>query len=99
MAETGYIVFYVTLYSIVALLGSFGAEGLNDDDTITAFPEIEEGGGFFDALAFPFQIVGYFLTLQGLTIFSISPFIAGILSTILTVPMIYVISRLVRGGG
>ena len=98
MAETGYIVFYTVFFSLVALMGSFSG-GIVDSEgaDITAFPTFE--GGFFDALSFPFELAFYFIGLQGLQVVGLSGIWSTILALILNIPMIYVIARLVRGGG
>jgi len=99
MSETGYIFFYVTLFGLVGLIGglSTGTTGLELSEDITSFPEYT--GGILDALAFPFEVAIYFISLQGLTIFGIGAIFSAFISLIFNVPMIYVIARLVRGGG
>ena len=98
MAETGYIVFYTTFFSLVALMGAFSG-GIVDSEggDITAFPVYE--GGIIDAFTFPFEIALYFIGLQGLSVVGLSGIWSTLLSIILNIPMIYVIARLVRGGG
>lgn len=99
MAETGYIVFYVTFFGLIALVGGYAGEdivGVSGGD-INNLPTYE--GGFFDALTFPFELAFYFIGLQGLTVLGLSAVWSGLLSLIFNVPMIYVIARLVRGGG
>lgn len=96
--EIGYIVFYTVFFSLVALMGGFSG-GLVEQggSDITALPTFE--GGFIDALTYPFELAFYFLGLQGLTVLGISATFSTLLSVIFTVPMLYVIARLVRGGG
>lgn len=97
MAETGYLVFYTVFFSLVAVMGAFDGAVSSDGADITAFPTFE--GGFLDALAFPFQLAFYFIGLQGLTVVGLAGIWSGLLALILNIPMIYVVARLVRGGG
>ncbi len=95
MAEIGFIVFYLTFFSIITLVGASSGASVDGGD-ITNVPTFD--GGIIDAFLLPFQWIGYFIGLQGLTVFGISGIASTLLSLLFNVPMMYIVVGLARGG-
>jgi hypothetical protein len=89
-SEIGFVIFYVAFFTFIALIGASGGAV---DATTAASPLLDSTGvGAIDAIV-------YFLTLQGLTLFGLAALWAAAIGLVLDVTLVYVIARLVRGGG
>ena len=93
-----YIAFFLTLYAFIAVIGFFGSD-LASGESLDALPVLDEDIGLFGTIGYGFELVIYFLGLQGLVLFGIPNFIAGLIALVLDGILIYFLVRLVRGGG
>lgn len=101
-SSLGFIIFFIVFFSTIALFGNLGVNNISLSKEVTAIPNLDDYGqdlNILDYLSFVFNIVGYFILLQGLTLLGISSGIAAIIALGFDIGLIYVIARLVRGGG
>lgn len=96
--EGQYVAFYLIFISLIAVAGYFGAD-LSSGADISSLPVLDDSPGLFGTIGYGFEFVGYLLGFQGLTIFGIPSFIALLIAFVLDGLMVYVLIRLVRGGG
>ena len=95
--EIGYVMFYLVFFSFIAFLGSQGGAGL--DGELGGLPVLDSDPGVFSFLGYGFDLVVYFLGLQGLTVLGLSAGVSALVGIVFDGTMLYVIVRLVRGGG
>lgn len=98
MASTSYIAFFLTMLGLVAIFGFFGQD-IADVEDLDALPVLEEDGGFLDTLSYIWDFVGYLFGFRGFLVFGIPVFIANVITSVMYGVLIYVILRLIRGGG
>lgn len=98
----GFIIFYIVFFSVIATLGTYIPNSAFVNASVSEAPNLNDYGSsltLLDYLDFVFSIVIYFISLQGLTILGINSVVSGIIALGLNVGLIYVVARLVRGGG
>jgi hypothetical protein len=93
-----YIAFFLLFMGLIAIMGFMGQDFATVAD-LDALPTIEEDGGFLDTLSYIWDFVIYLFSFRGFLIFGIPSFIANIITSVLYGVLIYVILRLIRGGG
>jgi hypothetical protein len=97
-----FIIFYLAFFLTIAYLGSqisATAIGVSGAD-VSVVPTLDEDNlTILSYLAFGFNLIIYFLGLQGLAVIGIPAGIAAIIGVVLDIVMLYVIVRLARGGG
>ena len=102
MAEghLGFLIFYVGIFAAVSLFGFYGAGEIGMGGEFAEPPSLSgENLTLLNSLLFVFELVIFFFFLQGLTIFGLPQHFTVLLSLILNIGLLYVIARLVRGGG
>lgn len=92
-----FIAFYLILLGLIATLGFLGGDLANVED-LGVLPTIEEGG-FLDTVSYIWDYVTYLFGFKGLQIFGIPIAISRLIATVLNGLLVYVILRLIRGGG
>ena len=95
----GFLIFYVTFYTTILVIGQLGYTQFGVVGDVTAPPQMAGSPGLIDYVLFVFGFLGYFFGLQGLTVFGIPAIYAVLVTIPLTTGLVYVILRLVRGGG
>ena len=98
--EIGFIAFYITFFLGVALFASFGGDVVTGSGDVSQVPTLDQSNlTLLSSLLFVLEIVIFFLTLGGLTIFGISALITTSIAILFNILLIYIIAKLVRGGG
>jgi hypothetical protein len=96
----GYLIFYVAIFATVAILGYYGSD---DVGVAGEFPEPPSLSADYltliDSLYFVFDIVVFFFFLQGLSFFGMPVIFSTLIALILNTGLLYILARLVRGGG
>ena len=95
---SGYVAFYLSFFAIIALLGFLGSDFASGEE-LSALPQLDESPGLFGTIGYGFEFIGYVIGLQGLVVLGLPIFISTLLALVLDGYMLYVIVRLVRGGG
>jgi hypothetical protein len=99
-----FIIFYVSLFSIIALFGYAGFTDLSSSgqaNILTYAPpsmsQYESSLTFLNYLEFVFNIVIYFFFLQGLGVFGLPAVYSIVISLPLTIGFLWCIVGLIRG--
>ena len=96
----GYLIFYFSIFAGVFLLGFYGADSISLTGDFPDVPEIDQDNlTIFSSLLFVFEIVIFFFFLQGLGLFGLPVVVSTLLALGLNTGLLYVLARLVRGGG
>jgi len=84
----------------VFLLAFYGADDININGDFPDVPTLDgENLTIINSLLFVFEIVIFFFFLQGLGLFGLPVIYATFISLALNIGLLYVLARLVRGGG
>lgn len=95
---SGYIATYLIILALVGAMGYFGAD-LASGEGLDALPTLDDDPGLFDTIGYGFEFLGYMFAFQGLKVFGIPTAISALISIVLNGYLMYVLIRLVRGGG
>lgn len=98
MAEAKILVFILTFMSLIAIAGFFGQDLATGED-LEALPVLDDDVGLFGTIGYGFEFVGYILLLQGFTVLGLPASIGFYIGLVLNGALLYVLIRLVRGGG
>lgn len=97
-----FIIFYLAFFLTIAYIGGLiPSTGLGvTGGVVGVLPELDQGNlTIISYLIFGFEWAIYFLGLQGLTLAGIPTAYAAILGIVFDVVLVYIVVRLVRGGG
>lgn len=98
--QMGFIIIYLTLLLGVGLVGQWGYDEVSLSDDLTPPPTLDQSNlTIATFLVFVFDFVVYWLGFQGLAIFGIPAIVAGTIAFLMDTLFLYVIVRLIRGGG
>lgn len=96
-AEFGFVMFYVAFFTIIALMGSLGANTLGASGTLTA-PVLPESVNPLLIIDFAVDLLVFFFGLGGLSVIGLPVLYSASLALILDVGLVYVLLRIARGG-
>jgi len=99
-----FLIFYVTFFLTVAFIGGIVPDvysiGVGGGEGISVLPELDESKlTIVSWIEFAFNWAIYFLGLQGLVILGIPAAIALLIGVLMDTIVIYIVVRLIRGGG
>jgi hypothetical protein len=99
-SELAYLLFYAGFFFFVVFIANTGMSGVGLSASFVEPPSLGTvAPGILDYLSFTFNYVVYFFSLQGLTIAGLGSLYAALISVPLNIGFVYVVLRLIRGGG
>lgn len=99
-AQMSFIITYLVIFVGIGILSNLGISDIGVSDDINAPPTLDdEDLTILSSLLFVFEVIIYYLGLQGLTIVGIPAIYSAGIAIIMNALLIYVLARLVRGGG
>lgn len=96
----GFLIFYFSVFATVFVLGFYGSDVVTLGGDFPEPPSLQgDNLTLLNSLLFVFDIVVFFFFLQGLTLFGLPVIFSVLISLALNIGLLYVLARLVRGGG
>jgi hypothetical protein len=99
--EIPFLVFYISFFLAIAFFATQGFTMVGTDQ-VNAPPSLSDYGddlNILSYLSFVFSYLLYFFTLQGLTVYGIPTAYSVLISVPLNIGLVYIILKLIRGGG
>lgn len=98
MAEAKILAFVLILMGLIGILGYFGSDIASGND-LDVLPTLDEDVGLFGTIGYGFEFVGYLFGFQALRIFGVPAIFSTTIAIVINALLMYIIIRLIRGGG
>lgn len=98
MAEAKILAFILVFMGLIAILGYFGQD-LASGEELTELPILEEDTGIFGTIGYGFEFVGYLFGFRAFVVLGFPTIVSNAIAIVINALLMYVVIRLIRGGG
>jgi len=98
MSEAKILAFILVFMGLIGLLGFFGQDMASGND-LDALPVLDDDIGLFGTIGYGFEFVGYLFGFRAFVVFGFPVIVSNTISLIINAMLMYVVIRLIRGGG